>query len=292
MKVFLEDVHHDKRGFEALLDFHQKTADCVFDSIEVDMSRTFWFDADMCAMLGALLYRLGDNANSIRLTNIQDKVRVILSKNGFLGHYGHGAVQDSYDTTIPYRRFGLGDGRFFSGYVGEELVGRPELPEMSEGLSRRFRESIFEIFSNAVIHSGSRLGVFSCGQFFPGRKQINFMMADLGIGFRENIRRHTELDLPAADAIEWATQGNNTTKSERDNVPGGLGLKLICEFIDLNGGCVRIVSDAGYWKRKGGQIEKTTFNPCFPGTVVSLEIDTADTGSYILASERVEENIF
>lgn len=181
---------------------------------------------------------------------------------------------------------------FSPGTLGKSWLAVLSFSGMSEGLLKRFWRSIFEIFSNAVVHSETELGIFSCGQFFPGGKQINFMMADLGIGFRENIRRHTELDLPAADAIEWATQGNNTTKSERDNVPGGLGLKLICEFIDLNGGCVRIVSDVGYWKRKGGQIEKTTFSHCFPGTVAILEIDTADTGSCILASERVEENIF
>ena len=75
-------------------------------------------------------------------------------------------------------------------------------------------------------------------------------------------------------------------------IPGGLGLKLLCEFIDLNGGCIQIVSDAGYWRRSGRQTAVTKLNHPFPGTVVSVEINTADTESYSLASELTTEDIF
>lgn len=161
---------------------------------------------------------------------------------------------------------------------------------MSRGLSKRFRESIFEIFSNAVLHSDTELGVFSCGQFFPNKEKLDFMVVDLGIGFRKNIEQRKSLNLAADEAIEWATQGNNTTKSGK--VPGGQGLKLLCEFIDLNDGCVQIVSDAGYWKRAKRRIETAIFSHSFPGTVVSLEINTADTNSYLLKSELTERDIF
>ena len=53
------------------------------------------------------------------------------------------------------------------------------------------------------------------------------------------------------EAIEWATRANNTTK--RGDVPGGLGLKLLCEFIDLNGGSLQIVSDGGLLEAERSQ---------------------------------------
>lgn len=161
---------------------------------------------------------------------------------------------------------------------------------MSRGLLKKFRESIFEIFSNAVLHSRTRLGIFSCGQFFPKRDQLAFSVADLGVGMRQNIRRHLGSDLAPEEAIEWATRENNTTK--RENVPGGLGLKLLREFIDLNQGCLQIVSDAGYWRRRSRRTTTRRLDRPFPGTVVSVEINTADQNSYSLSSEFTTDDIF
>ena len=256
-------------------------------TIEIDMSKTTWFDADMCAVFGAILYRLGERLNTICLSDIQPGVEKILSKNGFLSHYGHQTVIDNYGTTVPYQRFDVKDDRFFANYIEKELVHRSEIPTMSQGLLKKFRENIFEIFSNAVLHSRTELGIFSCGQFFPKRNKINFSVVDLGIGMRQNIKEHLKLDLPAEDAIKWATQKRNTTKCGK--VPGGLGLKLLLEFIDLNGGSIQIVSDAGYWQRKNRKTTTERLSHAFPGTVVNIEINTADKHSYRLASET---NIF
>ena len=161
---------------------------------------------------------------------------------------------------------------------------------MSSGLLKKFRESIFEIFSNAVLHSQTEMGIFSCGQFFPKRNRLDFSIADLGIGIRQNVNKNTGLDLAPEDAIIWATEGRNTTK--RGQIPGGLGLKLLSEFIDLNGGCIQIVSDTGYWRREKGEIFTARLSLPFPGTVVSVEINTADKQSYALTHELSETDIF
>jgi hypothetical protein len=86
-------------------------------------------------------------------------------------------------------------------------------------------------------------------------------------------------------AIRWALQEGNTTR--KDSIPGGLGLKLLREFIELNRGCIQIVSDRGFWQfdQDGETIERMPNS--FPGTVVNLEINTADTSSYCLSSESV-----
>lgn len=290
MNISLPQIRHNKAGFEALVQLWAQTETYFLEDIDIDLKATNWFDADMCAPFGAILYRLSQNLNTIRLYNIPFRVEEILSKNGFLSHYGRVVIPDTWGTTIPYKRFDIKDDRYFAGYIEDEFVHRPEMPDMSLGLLKKFREGVFEIFSNAVIHSQTTLGIFSCGQFFPKRNNLVFSVADLGIGIRQNILDNRRLNLTPEQAIRWATEGRNTTK--QGPVPGGLGLKLLGEFIDLNGGCIQIVSDAGYWRRERNQVTTALLHHPFPGTVVSLEINTADTQSYVLASELTEEDIF
>ena len=290
LKLQLPIIRHDHSGFEALAFLHAQVKDCIFDDVEIDMSPTTWFDADMCAPFGAMLYLLGDKLNTVSLVNIKPEVSGVLSKNGFLSHYGRRAIPDSYGTTISYQRLDIEDDRYFSDYIEREFIRHSEMPKMSVGLLKKFRESIFEIFSNAVQHSGTELGVFSCGQFFPKRNRLDFTVADLGIGIPHNVRQHLRKDMRSEEAIEWATAGNNTTK--QGNIPGGLGLKLLCEFVDLNGGSVQIVSDSGYWTRKGRKSYSSSMVHAFPGTVVCVEIDTADPHSYMLTSETDTHDIF
>ena len=290
MKIRLPEIRHNVAGFEALVRLGSKTKECLFDDIEIDMTSTSWFDADMCAPFGAILYQVGDRMNEIKFTNIPKEVSRILSKNGFLSNHGREILPDTWGTTIPYRRFEAKDDRYFAGYVEDEFVHRSEMPRMSQGLLKKFRESVFEIFSNSVIHSQTKLGVFSCGQYFPKRDRLDFSVADLGIGIRQNILGSTGLNLRAAEAIAWATVGQNTTK--RGKIPGGLGLKLLREFITLNAGRIQIVSDSGYWALESGEVISKEMPYSFPGTVVSIEIDTADKRSYRLSSEISEDDIF
>ena len=288
--VLPQQIRHDYAGFEALTRLHAQAKDYILEEIEIDMGRTTWLDADMCAVFGAILYSLGDNLNTVNLVNIQPDVERILSKNGFLSHYGQVRIPDSWGTTISYQRFDVTDDRFFSGYIEAEFIHRSEMPEMSLGLLKRFRESIFEIFSNAVLHSRTRMGIFSCGQFFPRQNRLDFTVADLGVGIRQNVSEYLRQDFSAAQAIVWATEENNTTKG--GSVPGGLGLKLLCEFIDKNGGCLQIASDAGYWRRSNKSSSSFTLGHSFPGTVVNIEINTADPHSYILSTEWDVADIF
>ena len=290
MKFSLPEIRHSLPGFEALVRLNAEVDKQRFSKIEIDMMNASWFDADMCAPFGAILYRIGHNMNTIHLTNLPSGVEQILSKNGFLSHYGRMPIRDTYGTTIPYQRFDVKDDRFFASYVESKFVRRSELPRMTPSLVKRFRESVFEIFSNAVIHSHTQLGIFSCGQFFPRRHRLDFSVADLGISIRRNVKEHTGLDLSAHEAIEWATQAQNTTK--RGRIPGGLGLKLLSEFINLNGGRLQIVSDRGYWRLEKGYTQTERLSQPFPGTVVNVEINTADTRSYKLSSELKETDIF
>jgi hypothetical protein len=291
MKIALPtEIRHNQKGFEALVCLCAQTKNCSFDDIDMDMSTTTWFDADMSAAFGAILYRLSENLNMVKLINIKPSVADILSKNGLLSNYGREKIPDHWGTTVPYQHFDVKDDRHFVGYIESELMSHSEIPSMSSGLRKKFRESIYEIFSNAVIHSQTKEGIFSCGQLFPKKRSLAFSIADLGIGIYWNVRENEKLDLTPEDAIKWATEERNTTK--RGRISGGLGLKLLREFIDLNGGRIQIVSDAGYWSRAGKKTVTSRLSEPFPGTVVSVEINTADGQSYALSHEISETDIF
>ena len=291
MKCVLPEIRHNQAGFEALVRFYAETSQFSFENIEIDLGKTTWFDADMCASFGAILYCLGKKLNNtVLLVNISDSVEKILSKNGFLSYYGREKIPDNWVTTIPYKRFDLKDDRYFASYIINKLVNRAEMPNMSGRVQKKFQESIFEIFSNAVLHSGTELGIFCCGQYYPIKNQINFSVTDLGIGIRQNVKKFVGLDLSAEEAIDWATKDRNTTK--RGDIPGGLGLKLLVEFIDLNGGNIQIVSDSGYWKREDSKTIIDRLSQPFPGTVVSIEIKTNDPFTYKLSSELTTSDIF
>lgn len=53
MKLSLPEIRHDQAGFEKLVCLQAQTKDCSLADIAIDMSATTWFDADMCAALGA-----------------------------------------------------------------------------------------------------------------------------------------------------------------------------------------------------------------------------------------------
>lgn len=290
MKTYaLNTLHCDFDGFSRLCELWEKMSIDRGQRIAVDLSSARWLDANMSAPLGALLSKASRNLNSVTVTNVPSNIRSILSKNGFLGNYGYPAIPDTYGTTIAYKRFDPKDDHAFALYIHRHLCGRG-MPKMSSALQKKFMESIFEIFSNAVIHSRTALGIYACGQFFPKKDKLDFSTVDLGIGIRENLKVKRGLTLSATDAIRWAIEGTNTTKTGA--VPGGLGLKLLREFIALNRGRLVLVSDRGYWEEQRSQtVARDLPNP-FPGTVVNLEFNTADTNEYCLKSELKPEDVF
>lgn len=281
-KLTLGEIRSDRQGFSRLAALAAKLESHLFDTVEVDFASCAWFDANMSAPLGVVFARTVDNLNTIKIDGLRPHVEDILSKNRFLAGFGFPERTDIHGTTVPYRRFSATDERYFAAYLNQNLRGKG-IPAMSDALSERFKNSILELFVNAGMHSESKLGIFACGQFFPKKHRLDFCVADAGIGIRRKIYKELGLKMNSDQAIEWALQEGNTTR--KGSVPGGLGLKLIREFIAMNKGRIQIVSDRGYWEFSPEGETLTRIDIPFPGTVINIEINTADTGSYRLRAE-------
>ena len=278
MKEFtLTDINTSFSCYNQFVNLYKELKDVYFDTINIKLEK--WFGANMSAALGGVLDKL-DFTASINVSSKNEAILSILKKNGFLANYGYEKNPDVNNTTIQYLKLRASDSRYFNSYVMNELLSRSDLPKMSDSLKKKIAESIYEIFVNAQIHSKSDY-IYTCGQFFPHKEKIEFTIVDMGIGFKKHINDSFNFSLSSVQTIKWALINGNTTKKD---VPGGIGLSLLTEFIKLNRGKFQIISDDGFYEV--GETENSCFlDSPFPGTIVNIEFRTDDTNSYRLSSE-------
>lgn len=286
-------VASDFAGYDFLADLNHQLQSLEMEQISIDFSNNTWFEANLCAVLGAILSDAGNRFNEITIANLAGKQKDIFSRNHFLASLGGEKIADYNDTTIKYRRNKLSDDRLIKEFLDKELINKPDFPTLSSAARNEIIRSIFEIYSNAIIH-GDCTEVFSCGQYYPRKTppHIDFTIVDMGKTIKSNVNEFLQEDLSGIEAIKWALEANNTTKPKEKNIPGGLGLKLICEFARMNKGKVQIVSSDGSWQLAGKQEESLMLHYPFPGTIVNLEFNLDDPSFYYLKEENEEDIIF
>lgn len=274
----LASLYHD-----VLYDSHLSSEDIKTITIP-----TKWLDGNLCAPLGVVI-RLLQRQTQLKICS-SGQVENLLRKNGFYEQVVINPLieDDVYHTTIPFSEFRPNDYDGFCTYLGEKIP-RNRLPAMSDMLWQKFIETFAELFANAATHSETRYTV-ACGQAFPNYKRLNFSIADAGIGFKNRLIQSnvtlngitSDDERFCVDAIEWALQEGSSTKKD---ISGGLGMYLLRQFIVLNGGKLQIASDRGYWELRHGKVEKKILRHPFPGTVITLIINTADKATYSLSKE-------
>ena len=283
----MQAIHRSRSGFEQLSQLSESTEHLFADHLELDMSQVSAFEGNMAAPLGVVLGHVMDEFNSVEVVAIPSHVKRILRKNRFLTHFRYSLLDDVHGTTMPYRRLRLTDEGSFEDYVQLQLTDKG-IPDMSEMASQRFKQKVFEVYQNAVTHSESDIGVFVCGQVFPSDNRVDFTIADGGMGIRDSVRRYFETDrISSIAALKWALEPNHTTKRGRH--PGGLGLQFLRSFSALNKGKIRIVSRFAFYEFDCGKQAFHKLQHDFPGTAVTIQINTADTGKYILPAEITSE---
>jgi len=266
----LSNINDDQvQSYQQLIAFYHAHKEKVFSKIFVELRE--WFSANLCAALGAILDEFVDNLNNVEFSFIEPQIESILQKNDFLTYFGKSQMIDAYMTTIRYQKLQPIDGKYFKNYVIAELMeGRiTEYMNVAGGVKEKIGESICEIFNNAQMHSESKY-IYSCGQFYPAKNKIVFTIVDRGIGFRDRINRTFGSHLNSVQAIKWAVKDKTTTKK----ISGGIGLAILREFVETNGGKMQIVSKDGFYQfTRGGEYTRI-FQDEFPGTIVNLQFRT------------------
>ena len=288
---FPSKIRNDFDGYSFLLDFYNKTKASNLEKIGLDFKDVCVFEPNIAALLGAILNRLKAKFNVIEFKNLPQKVKDVFKRNHFLGHFGeYTIIEDRHKTTIEYKKFKTTEGKLFRMYIDKDLFLQSKMPRMSDLLKNKISTSIFEIFDNAIIHGRSE-NIFSCGQYYPKQKRLDFTIVNVGITIQKNVNTFLKKNLTASECIAWAAEEGNTTK--KGAIPGGLGIVLIREFVKVNRGRVQIVSADGYWEQNIETNSTKQFSCNFPGTIVNLEFSLKDkTARYCLASEIDTRDLF
>lgn len=282
-------IRSSKFGFDNLAQLLLAAQGSNDQMVSVSFDKCGFFDGNMAAALQVILEKIVDLNKSIEIIDLPLSIKTILCKNEFLCQFGHAIIFDQNSTTLPHQVFNLSDSSKFAKYLEQHLPGKG-VPRMTAGLGKQFRQSIFEMFQNCAMHSKSKAGIIVCGQYFPKEQHLDLTISDAGVGIKSNVAAFLNLEITSVAAIKWAMIEGNTTKT--GSHPGGFGLKLLQEFIELNNGKVQIISGDGFYEFSNGIKKYSAMKNPFPGTTINLQINTGDKKSYGLASEVSSANIF
>lgn len=244
---------NDGRGdFAALFDVWSRV-NGYFEEVRFDFSRCDFLRPNAIAFLGGLARLIESRMGSVTFdwsTLRNAKVMATLRQNGFAGAFGHASAP--WDgTSIPFREDKSLDMNRIMDYLTYSWIGKGWV-HVSELLRDAIAGRMWEIYNNAFEHSGTQIGVFSCGQYFRTHNDLILSVVDFGRGIPANVRaflryhvnEETVSKLSGAACLKWAFQPGNSTCM--GGVARGLGLDLLKEFIRVNQGKLEVYSNEGY----------------------------------------------
>lgn len=278
--VQIPTINDSPADFERLFSIWNQTND-YFEEVRFDFSRCHFLRPNAVAFLGGLARLIASRQGTAIFdwdTLRDSAIKMNLRQNGFAGMFGQ-PYSGWTGHSIPYREDGFQDVNAIMDYLTDSWLGRGWVQ-----VSPRLRDAIvgrmWEIYNNAFEHSGSEIGVFSCGQHFPQQNELYLSVVDFGQGIPAKVRNYLSSDsragqLTAAGCLRWAFQRGNST--DRAGVARGLGLDLLKEFVRLNHGKLEVYSNEGYVviDQNGERFENRSAS--FEGTVfyVTLRCDEA-----------------
>jgi len=181
-----------------------------FEDVRVDFSGCGFLRPNAVAFLGGLARLIESRLGTVVFdwsTLQNNAVMMNLRQNGFAGAFGHPSPGWA-GNSIPYREDRRRDPNEIMDYLEHSWLGRGWVR-----VSQRLRDAIvghmWEIYNNAFEHSGSEIGVFTCGQHFQNKNELVLSVVDFGQGIAAKVRNFLRRDpraekLTAAGCLRWA----------------------------------------------------------------------------------------
>jgi hypothetical protein len=285
----INDEQHD---FDRLFSLWDQAND---DSLEVafDFSYCGFLRQNAVAFIGGLARLIESRGGraTFRWDTLQQKIFTNLAQNGFLYAFGNSSGPWN-GNSIPFREDRLQDNAVAE-YLKTQWLGR-EWMNISDRLRDSIVGNVWEIYTNAFEHGNSDIGVFSCGQHYPGLHELKLTVVDFGVGIPANVRWHFQHDSAAqnfsdANCLRWAFRSGNTTKPE--GIGRGVGLDLLRDFIQLNNGKLEIFSHNGYTLIEGSSDIVNNRASFFQGTLANITLK-CDESSYHFSDEPSQDPYF
>lgn len=246
--------------------------------IILDFSSTNYINPNLMAPLGMVLTKLKSKNNDIALRNLKIRVKKLLIKYGFL-QTSQIPGDIIYQNYIKYESFNGDDPNGFEDYLNLQLA------EISnEGIISTLTSHIMEIFVNVKTHARTNekrsrfknKEIFTSGYYNENQNYIRFSICNNGKSFCENISSKLNYNFSNEyEYINWSLKEKNTTKNAS---PGGLGLYMLSNLVNICKGTLIILSGKGYYelsyskKINDFKLMCKDFSSSFPGTVVTIKL--------------------
>lgn len=281
----------NQKGYSFISELYCSVTASDDKNLIIDFSKCRQADGNIAAALGAILDRLRSQGFTVKLSNpIVKQVRKSFSRNHFFMAWEVETQTEEQENYIDYRRFKSNDSTSFKTYIDEGLIRKQKFPKHTNLAAGYIIESIYEIYANATMH-GKTDYVYSCGEYKDESHILEMTIVDCGVTIPQNVNNYLKANkaesLSDCEAIIWAFEKGNTTK----NIPGGLGLAILKDFIKLNNGAIQMISGIGMIEIQGDKVEHFLLDEEFPGTIVNMKFNFDDNKNYFMASEREEYNI-
>jgi len=263
--------------FENLFKIWDQTND-YFEDVCFNFSHCGFLRPNAMAFLGGLARLIESRSGSVRFdwNTLDSGIMANLCQNGFSKAFGY--QSDPWEgNSIPYREDIAFDMNKIMDYLTYNWIGKGWV-----NVSDRLRDSIagrmWEIYNNAFEHSGTGIGVFSCGQYYQRNNNLILSVADFGNGIPMNVRNFLRphageaqvSKLSGVACLKWAfEQGTSTCMGD---VARGLGLDLLKDFVRLNQGKLEIYSNDAYASVDKAGERFLNRNISFEGTVVNITL--------------------
>lgn len=279
IQLFLgEDrIYTDATGIRQILTFYSACKEYNNCIISINLDKTEWFDGNLCAFLGALLYRLSID-NNLRFTmdasQVSAKCRILFANN-FLP-IDQNLEQYKTDSCLPFKGFYPKQKDEFFQYLENDLFSHQAMPKLDVETREKLIDDLTEIYANIDKHAETEQPFFVCGQYYPYKHSLHFTICDLGIGFFKKINQQKPEEIRSCgDAILWALAGNST----KPDAPGGSGLKNLYRYLKENKGAMQIYTgDYGWCSKTAGSILYPEgikqLNTEYIGSAINLEFNT------------------
>lgn len=289
---FKENLQEGINTYKKLISLYHLLNSGKYKRIGIDFKGVKFVSANLLSLFGGILEQTQkDNDLEIMFNNIHPNVQNVMRKNGFGQYFKFEPKEDIFHSTIEYRKFSptTQDLEEFERYIGINVFQRGFLPVMDQELVDAMIDNILEMFNNVIDHAESDV-IYVCGQFFPKKKKMILTMTDLGKTIQGNVQEYAEKQgINIKNSLEWALVLGNTTKLTY--TPGGLGLSLMLNFLELNKGAFTLISaDECFELNLQGKRRFLTLEEAFPGTVLTITINLDDK-MYFLVDNNENDNI-
>ncbi len=285
-------VAADKAGYDFLCKLYNELHDVEREDIIVDFKLCRKFDANLSAVLGAFFDKRKKEGCSIYLGAPQAPgVKRALSRNKFFRAFDLNTTNEDRENYIDFRRFKVEDIKEFKSYIDTDLIQKERFPSCTEKAKDKIKESICEIFANAVDH-GNCDYFYCCGEVHPreGKTMLDMTFVNLGVPVVDNVNNFMRKKglpiLNPCETLDWAFVRGNTTK----DIPGGLDLDILKEFIGMNDGTIQMISGGAMLEIDKNHSEATKLDLQFPGTIVTVEFNCDDNKLYLTTDETPDTN--